>query len=190
MEMKQVKQRFAIEGGVTWSSRKLFSSFHHSSFIIHHFFSAFVLLEVLVSLTILSVSLVMVMESFTKSLKASRQSRNVTIATALARELLEKWEVTPPLKGESQGDFGPEYPGFTYKANYTTETSDYEGVARMQEVGRLVELRRVSLDVEYAREQDRKTKPAKRLLHVETALTGAERFTLMARGANKVGFDD
>ena len=169
---------------------KSFCGVHHSSFRIHHSPSAFVLLEVLVSLTILSVSLVMVLQSFTNSMKASRHSRNLTVATTLARGLLEKWELTPPPKGESRGDFGLLYPGFSYNVNHRTEVVDYEGVSRMVEAGRLVELRRVSLGIWYAPERNTKRDAPKKLLQVETALTGSERFTFGARISNKIGFED
>lgn len=153
----------------------------------HNF--AFVLLEVLVSLAILSIALASAMRSFTISLKAARLSQDMTVATMLARELVEQWEIIPPAKGKIEGDFGPDHPEFTYAGEYKQENIKYEDIPKVNKyVGRLVPLRRISLDV-YRNETQRNVKKQYRMLHIETALTDAEKFSPMARVFNQIGFD-
>ncbi|HPS02013.1 MAG TPA: type II secretion system protein [Candidatus Sumerlaeota bacterium] len=147
---------------------------------------AFILLEVLVSLTIMGVALAMVMESFTTSMKGARNASSVTMASVLARDLIEQWELTPPEAGEKTGDFGKDHPEYTYKVRYDKVELDYDDVKPPEE-GRLEYLRRISLDVYY---QTKSGKAApKRVLHVETALTSGERFSEQARKFNKIRFD-
>lgn len=151
---------------------------------------AFVLLEVLVSLAILGVTLAMVLRSLSTSMKASRQSYHMTVATLLARNLIDGWEVEPPEMGTSSDDFGEEYPGFFYVVEYQKVEMDYPDVSRLEEVARLAYLREISLDVYYASAADRRKGERQRILHVDTALTASERFTKESRLNNEVGFDD
>ena len=148
----------------------------------------FILLEVLVSLAIMGIALSMVLRQMTTSMKAIRRTEQVTMATMLARRLVEEWEMTPPEKGESEGDFGEDYPGYTYRAEYRVEPVDYENVPKFEEIGHLVYMRNVSVSVFYTPPRSEEAE-AKRILRFETALTSSERFTAMARVSNKIDFD-
>jgi type II secretory pathway pseudopilin PulG len=147
---------------------------------------AFILLEVLVSLAIMGIALSMVMESFTTSMKGARNASAVTMASVLARDLIEQWELTPPEEEEKTGDFGKDHPGYTYKVRYDKVELDYDDVDPPEE-GRLEYLRRITLDV-YYQSSNAKSTP-KRMLHVETALTSGERFSEQSRKFNKIRFD-
>lgn len=149
---------------------------------------AFILLEVLVSLAILGVTLATVLRSFTVSLKAAKASRNVTIATILAGDLVEKWEVDPPKVGTINGDFAPDYPDFQYEAKYVQEKPKYKDVGRLQGVGRLNYMKRITVDV-YYQPADSGSENRKLVLHAESALTSAEKYSAGARILNKIGFD-
>lgn len=150
---------------------------------------AFLLLEVLVSLGILALLLTTVLRSFTTSLKAARRSSQITIATMLGRSLVEGWEMEPPPLGESQGDFGEAFDDFYYRVVYDQEVLDYEDTGELTDVGRMAYLRRVSVDIYFLPDTKRRPKP-RRLLHFESALTSAEKFTRESRFAYELGFSD
>lgn len=143
---------------------------------------AFVLLEVLVSLAIAGVTFAMVLNSFTVSMKAARICDQRTQASVLARNLIEEWEVKPPQPGELQGPCEG-YPEYSYKAHYEPEQIDYPGIPALEE-GRLALFRVVSLDIYY--QSPRQAAAAKRILHVETALSASERFDAQARQGNNI----
>lgn len=149
---------------------------------------AFILLEVLVSLTIMAIALSMVMRSFTVSLRAARISERITTASILAHDLIEQWELEPPPEGETTEKFGKEHPEFSYRVQYELKQLDYEDMPGLEE-GRLAFLRLVSLDVYYQPKRGG-TEHRKKVLHLESALTSAERFTGKARIKNDKGFDD
>lgn len=133
---------------------------------------AFVLLEVLVSLAIIGVTFAMVLNSFTISMKAARSCDERTQASVLAHDLIEEWEVKAPQAGQLQGPFDG-YPEYSYKALCDPEQPAYPDVTPLTE-GRLALLRQVSLEIYY--QPRRAGAAAKRVLHVETALSAAERF--------------
>lgn len=146
----------------------------------------FVLLEVLVSLAILGITISMTLRSFTMSLKAARRGEQITVAQNLAQRLLDEWEFIAPDEGTTTGDFGENFPRYTFEAKYEPEEIDYDNVSRLESVGRLAYFRRINLTVYYNPER---RDGRRRLLKVYTALTGAERFTRKARLANGIGFD-
>lgn len=73
--------------------------------------SGFLLFEVMVTITILSLGLVMVLRSFASSLGAARFAQNYTEAILLAEEKLWEWEkvdaIIPeePMSGDLPGGF-------------------------------------------------------------------------------------
>lgn len=150
----------------------------------------FILLEVLVSLAILGLALAMVLRSFTNSIKAAQRSQHLTMATLLAAGLIEKWEIEPPVKGFSRGDFGDDRKDFFYEVTYQTLPPSYENVTRIQEESRLTNLRTISLDVFFQGAREKREEKRTRLLRVETALSSSERYALGSRVANNIGFDD
>jgi type II secretion system protein I len=72
--------------------------------------SGFTLIEVLVALTILSVSLAVLLQVFGTNLDRINESRAETTAAALTQSLLAEAGKTIPLRpGDSNGDFGNGY---------------------------------------------------------------------------------
>lgn len=81
----------------------------------------FTLLEVIVSLAVMGVGLVAVLEAFSAGLRLSLQDEFLTTATFLAagkmEEVMKETYITP---GTDEGDFGDEFPDFTW----TVEIAD------------------------------------------------------------------
>lgn len=148
--------------------------------------SAFVLLEVLVSLAIMGVALSMVLRSFSLSMKASSQAKRTTIGVMLARSLIEEWEIVPPREGFTSGDFGEKYPGYFYQCELQNLALDYPDASLHEETNALAQLPRVSLTVFFATERERDRGERAQVIHLESALTGAERFNAMARVRNEI----
>jgi hypothetical protein len=79
--------------------------------------AAYLLLETLVALTIVSVGFTGVIWAFRASLAAASHSTRMTIASHLAEQKLAEIRVLPSMSiGLRQGDFGPDFQGYTWKA--------------------------------------------------------------------------
>ena len=80
--------------------------------------AGFTLLEVMVALAVIGVALVAVLRSLAMSVNASNESRNISVATFLAKGLMAEIENRgfPDLE-ETSGDFKEEYPGFRWERN-------------------------------------------------------------------------
>jgi type II secretory pathway pseudopilin PulG len=139
---------------------------------------AFVLLEVLVSMAILTVSVTMVMHSFTISMRATRLTRDLTIATMLGQNLIEQWEIVPPPLGESSGNFGEDHPDFSYEAEYAMEKIDYKDAGELRGDSQMADIARVSVRIY---KTSKRTDSRFMILRFETALTGAEKFDPRSR---------
>ena len=76
----------------------------------------FTLLEVLISIVILSITFLWLLNAESQGIDMAIRSRFLTTATLLAQERIA--EVTSGIRtistGESQGDFGDEFKGYTY----------------------------------------------------------------------------
>ncbi|MCX7015850.1 MAG: type II secretion system protein [Candidatus Sumerlaeota bacterium] len=143
----------------------------HSAFRICN--SGFVLLEVLISLTILGFTAATILRSFTQSLEAARRAQTINTATLLAEDLIEEVQVDPPGLGLHEGDFGPDHPGYTYTLEVKDEDIDYRSVSRAREVEDLRPLRRLTLEVFY-RDARHSTL---RMIHVDSAFIGLQKFS-------------
>ncbi len=78
----------------------------------------FTLIEVLVATVILAIGLLAALSAFSMAARASGASRNDTIVPLLAEEKLAEVQTTPRDQlepGESSGDFGDEYPGYSWE---------------------------------------------------------------------------
>ncbi len=81
-----------------------------------HACSAYILLETLVALTLISVGLSVLMATFSSSLSAARRASNLTVSTMLAEEKLALLRVAPlEVIGISEGDFGEDFPAFRWR---------------------------------------------------------------------------
>jgi len=76
----------------------------------------FTLLEVIVSLLIVGIVLVTCLRAQNQSIRVYNLSRDMTIATILARQKMGEIEAVGfPELGEEEGDFEDQFPGFIWK---------------------------------------------------------------------------
>ncbi len=138
---------------------------------------AFVLLEVLVSLTILAVTVSAVLRSFSQSFNAARRLEVETQAGFFAQQLLDEFETNPPPEGASEGGFGDDYRQYWFHVEVDYEYPDYESTSRREEISEFFPLRHITLEVNY----DNGSTRAFRAIRIESAIIGFERFTSEAR---------
>ena len=86
---------------------------------------SFVMIEVIVSLTVLSIGLTGLLQSFTSSLKAVRRENIITNSTLLANYLLESYQNQTPLESYGSGDFGQLYPEYSWETEVSSEEPLY-----------------------------------------------------------------
>lgn len=88
----------------------------------------FTLLEVIVSMAVLAIGLVAVLEAYGAASRVSLQDEFLTTATFLAAGKMEEVLKEPYITtGSDEGDFGEEFPDFTWTADITD--SEMEGLA-------------------------------------------------------------
>jgi len=78
--------------------------------------TGFTLLEIMITLAIIGIALVAILRSLGMSMDVSNESRNISIATFLAKGKMAEIESQGfPETGETNGDFGDENPGFRWE---------------------------------------------------------------------------
>lgn len=78
--------------------------------------SGFTLLELLVAVAVLGASFTILLGAHAAALKQEARARRLMTATLLAREVLTRTEVEGlPELGADSGDFGDEFPGYTWQ---------------------------------------------------------------------------
>lgn len=76
----------------------------------------FTLLEVMVALAVLATALIMLLHVRNQGIRLAEESRRLTEATLLASWRLGEIEAVGSLEvGERTGDFGNDYPGYTWQ---------------------------------------------------------------------------
>ena len=145
---------------------------------------SFVLMEVLVSVVILGIALAAVLRCCTNALKALSRDRTLAQAVLLAQGLIEDFEIEPPEEDATiEGDFGPDFPGFSYIAEFKFEKIDYRAVD--MEIGlrrkEFVPVCRLNLSIYYEPDNARE---ARRVLYIETALTALEKYASQTKVLN------
>ena len=86
----------------------------------------FVLLEVILSLTILGFSVAAFMRSFNQSLRAAQRMEIQTQAMFFAQQLMDYFEIAPPKEGTSEGGFGVDYKYYSYQVDLSYEDPEYD----------------------------------------------------------------
>jgi len=137
----------------------------------------FVLLEVLVSLVILSLGATAVMQSLRQSLKASQHAQVVNQAALLAESLMEEVQVSPPEPGKYEGDFGEDAPNFRYVMTVDEETLRYRGEDRKADRDDFRPLRTVHVEIFRDVRQGR---DSVRIISIDSAVLGIQKFTSAA----------
>lgn len=90
----------------------------------------FTLLEVIVSLLIVGIVLVTCLRAQNQSIRIYNLSRDMTIATILARQKMGEVEAAGfPEPGEEEGDFEDQFPGFIWKK--TVSETPFEEARRV-----------------------------------------------------------
>lgn len=143
----------------------------------NHRSRAFVLLEVIVSLTILTITVTMCLRSFSQSLMAARQLEIKTQAGFFARQLMDEYEVNPPDPGKRDGGFGDDYAAYTFRVEIELEEPDYDRVNPPREVDELYQMRMLEIEIFY----DDGRLPSFRAAHVQSAIIGFDRFDHLAK---------
>jgi prepilin-type N-terminal cleavage/methylation domain-containing protein len=88
----------------------------------------FTLFEVLIAMVILSITFVPLLVSESQGLSNAMEAKFLTTSTLLAQKHIAEMDAsgTPAIVGQKNGDFGEEYPGYTYKESIeTTPLSGY-----------------------------------------------------------------
>jgi general secretion pathway protein I len=92
--------------------------------------AGFTLLEVLVAVAILAIAMVAILKANVQNLDRLTESRDSTTASLLAASKLAEIEAAGVANwGESQGDFGEDYPDYTWQVE--TSSTEVEGLERI-----------------------------------------------------------
>jgi len=85
----------------------------------------FTLLEVLIAMAILAIALVVVFQSQSQSISMASNARFVTTASLLAQSKMTEMEAMKSANVDSdRGDFGEEFPDYTWQAEVTETEID------------------------------------------------------------------
>ena len=80
-----------------------------------HKANGFTLMEVMIAMAILAIALVAVFQLLSQSISMSTESRFMTTAALLAQSKMVESEVVTTLTNHKEdGDFGPDYPQYTW----------------------------------------------------------------------------
>lgn len=81
----------------------------------------FTLLEVMIAMIVLSITFVALLEAETEGIDMCSQSKFITTSTLLAERHISEMKADlsdeKPQSGQKNGDFGADYPGYTYEEN-------------------------------------------------------------------------
>ena len=81
--------------------------------------NGFTLLEVMIAMVFLSITFVSLLTAETEGIEMCSQSKFITTSTLLAQRHISEVKANltkePPVPGQKSGDFGADYPGYTYK---------------------------------------------------------------------------
>ena len=137
----------------------------------------FVLLEVIISLTILAVTVAAVLRSFSQSLSALRILEVQTQAEFFAHQLLDEFEINPPGEGVAEMGFGDDYAAYSYVVDVEYIAPDYDETNRHDEILRFMPMRVFTIEIFY---DNGRNKPF-RAITIDSAIMGFERFSIEAR---------
>ena len=147
--------------------------------------AGFVLLEVVVSLTILGIAVAALMRSFTISMHAIRKNDVTTQACMLAEGLLQSMEVSPPKEKVSRGTFEDVgFPKFSYEMEFKEEEIRYKRLKTKPK--NLKPLRWVSLRIVYDNGQQKAFSP----VQLELYLPPIEHFEFDSKFLNELFYDE
>ncbi|GAB6909455.1 conserved hypothetical protein [Desulfosarcina cetonica] len=106
----------------------------------------FTLMEVMVALAVVAISLMAIYRMHGQTLFMDQRSRFDTVATLLARQKLAEIDTgTPDDLIDTEGDFGDDYPGYTWRIESENAVSDL-----LKEDGPV--LKRIAITIAYGDE--------------------------------------
>jgi hypothetical protein len=138
----------------------------------------FVLLEVIISLTILGFAVAALMRSFTLSFDAARTMEVQTQAMFFADQLMDYFEIMPPAEGVQVGGFGDDYKFYSYRVEVRYERPEYRDLDIPANIEQLFLLRRYKLQIFY---DNGRLKNAVTALTLESAIIGFEKFSYQSK---------
>jgi type II secretory pathway pseudopilin PulG len=178
----------------------IFRNKYRHGFFSGRFCAAFILLEVIISMMIISIAIAALLRSFTVSLASARKTQIVTTACLLAQQILEEYEVVPPQGDHDEGKFDSpdsdeawEVDGSAYNkrnpfrfyywtVDVVEEEIDYPDVSFEGEIEEFENLLKLIVTIRYDDGRLKKFTPVK----IETYLTTAEKFTYSSKKDNNL----
>lgn len=143
----------------------------------------FILLEVIVSMVIISVTVASILRCFSVSIRGTHNAEIATTATMLANELLQEFEIQLPEEDQVSGDFQEDgFPFYYWEANIEEVEVDYPDISFEGEIEDFTNLTQITIDVYY---DDGHRRPY-RAVHLVSYVTGLEKFTYESKRANKI----
>lgn len=143
---------------------------------------SFVLLEVIISLVILTVTVSTVLKGFSISLRSSKHDKLITMGSFLAQYVLSDLEIDPFEEGSNEGNFGEEYPDFFYKTNIEKIDVEYEDLIHETMMKELRPLYMVQIEILYDDGRGELT----RIVDLASYITEIEKFTYRSKRENRV----
>jgi general secretion pathway protein I len=137
--------------------------------------ASFALLEVIISLTILSVTVAAILRSFSLSFSAIRRLEVSTQAAFFAQQILDEYEIDPPTDDRRiTGGFGEDYIDYYFTAELTYVEPDYDDVNFNENINSFFPLRALRVEVYY----DNGRNAPIRAISLDSAIMGFERFSI------------
>lgn len=94
-------------------------------------------MEVMVSVAVIAIVFVSVFRIQSASVNLANASRFSTIAPMLARTVLADIEQDPGEWNETEGEFGENYPGYSWKVEITDTAFETDEIIKQENQGRL-----------------------------------------------------
>jgi len=142
---------------------------------------SFVLLEIVVAMVLLGIALTTMLRSYTMGLKALSYDQKLTQAVFLAQTVLDGLESEAPQEYYLDGDFAPDYPDFSYTAEFEDVEIKYDTLEVRVRRNEFEPLRKVVVRIFHKPPQ---TGQPHQLVEVTTYLTGIEKYTQSAKQLN------
>jgi type II secretory pathway pseudopilin PulG len=148
---------------------------------IKHRKRGFILLEVIISLIIVSVTIAAILRSFSISIRGASNAEIATIGSILAEQLLDTYEIQMPEEDEVTNDFSEDgFPNYYYEVTFEEEPVDYPHIRLENKVDEFNELIKITINVYY----DNGQRNVYRAAELVSYVMPFEKFTYASRKEN------